>query len=174
MALEITLFWSNEGQNFTSLKIAISHATHPDQWQVDVSSVLYMCRECILIHTQCIMDLTLAINMGYDILKIYEVLHWPSNKQIDSSTGRGGLFTEYINMFLCIKTQASGYLDNVCTLKQRQEYVEECTCNEGVILDPQLTEHNPGLCSIAKMAFNSFMESLDSTATCPSGIHHTL
>ena len=84
------------------------------------------------------------------------MLHWPSNEQIDSSTGRGGLFTKYINMFLCIKTQASGYPDSVCTLKQKQEYVEEYACNEGVILDSQLIECNPSLCSIAKLALNSF------------------
>ena len=168
VALEITLFWSNEGENFTSLKVTIWCGTHQDQWQVYVSSVLYMCRDwgkgncicplqsCVLIHTWCTMELTLAINMGYDILKIYKVLHWPSKKQINSSTGRGGLFTEYINMFLYIKTQASGYPDSVCTLKQKQEYVEEYACNQGVILDPQLIEHNPGLCSIAKLALNSF------------------
>ena len=113
-------------------------------------------QSCLLIHTWCTMELTLAINMGYNILKIYKVLHLPSNEQINSSTGRGGLFTKYINMFLCIKAQASGYPDSVCTLKQRQEYVEEYVCNEGVILDTHLTEHNPGLCSIAKLALNSF------------------
>ena len=86
---------------------------------------------------------------------IYEVLHWPSNKQINSSTGKGGLFIEYI-MFLCINTQASGYPDSVCTLKQKQKYVEEYACNEGVILDPQLIEHNASLHSIAKLALNSF------------------
>ena len=110
----------------------------------------------VLIHTWCTMELTLAINMGYNILNIYKVLHWSSNKQIDSSTGRGGLFTEYINMFLCIKTQASGYPDSVCTLKQRQEYMEEYACNEGVILNPQLIERNPSLQSITKLALNSF------------------
>ena len=88
-------------------------------------------------------------------LDIYKVLHWPSNEQIDSSTGRGGLFNEYINMFLYIKTQASGYPNSVCTLKQRQEYMEEYACNEGVILDLQLIECNPSLRSIAKLALNS-------------------
>ena len=37
-------------------------------------------------------ELRLTINMGYDILEIYEVLHWPSNEKIDNSTGKGGLF----------------------------------------------------------------------------------
>ena len=73
----------------------------------------------ILSHTWCTTELTLTINMEYDILKIYEVIHWPSNEQINSITSRGGLFTEYINMFLHIKTQASGYPDSVCTLKQK-------------------------------------------------------
>ena len=58
-----------------------------------------------LIHTWCTTELTLAINTGYIILEIFEVLHWPSNEEIDGSTGRGGLFTKYINMFLCIKTK---------------------------------------------------------------------
>ena len=131
MALENTLFQSDEGKNFTSQKVTISCPTHQNQWKVDVSSVLYMCREGAqgklhlpphshaLIHTWCTTKLTLAINMGYIILEIYEVLHWSSNEEIDGSTGRGGLFTEDINMFLCIKAQASGYPNNVCTLKQR-------------------------------------------------------
>ena len=109
-----------------------------------------------LIHTWCTPELTLAINMGYDILEIYKVLHWPSNKKINNTTGSGGLFTEYINMFLHIKTQASGYPDSVHSLQQRQQYIEEYASNEGVILDPKLIEHNPGLCSIAKLALNSF------------------
>ena len=80
---------------------------------------------CAPTHTWCTTKLTLTINMGYIILEICEVLHWPCNEEIDGSTGRGGLFTKYINMFLHIKTQASGYPDNVCALKQRQQYVEE-------------------------------------------------
>ena len=94
--------------------------------------------------------------MGYDILEIYEVLHWPSNEKINNTTGSGGLFTKYINMFLHIKTQASRYPDSVHSLQQRQQYIEEYSSNEGVILDPKLIVHNPGLCSIAKLALNSF------------------
>ena len=111
---------------------------------------------CALIHTWCMMELTLTINMGYDILEIYEVLHWPSNEKINNTTGSGGLFTEYINMVLHIKTQASGYPDSVHSFQQRQQYIDEYASNEGVILDPKLIECNPGLRSIAKLALNSF------------------
>ena len=113
-------------------------------------------QSCALIHSWCTLEFTLAINMGYDTLEIYKVLHWPSNEKINSSMGKGGLFTKYINMFLHIKTQASGYLDSVCSLKQRQEDIEEYASNEGVIVYPKLIECNPGLRSIAKLALNSF------------------
>ena len=109
-----------------------------------------------LIHTWCTMELTLPINMGYDILEIYKVLHWLSNEKINNTTGSGGLFTEYINIFLHIKTQASGYPDSVHSLQQKQQYIEKYASNEGVILDPKLIECNPGLHSIAKLALNSF------------------
>ena len=112
-------------------------------------------QSCALIHTWCTSELTLAINMGYNILEIYEVLHWPSNEKLNNSMGKGGLFAKYINMFLHIKTQASGYLDSVCSLEQRQQYIEEYASNEGVILNPKLIECNPGLRSIAKLALNS-------------------
>ena len=59
-------------------------------------------------------------------------------------------------MFLCIKTQASGYPDSMHSLQQRQQYIEEYASNEGVIMDPKLIECNPGLCSIAKLALNPF------------------
>ena len=113
-------------------------------------------QSCALVHTWCTSELTLAINMGYNILEIYKVVHWPSYEIINNSTGKKGLFTEYINMFLHIKTQASGYPDSTHSLEQSQEYIEEYASNEGIILDPKLIEHNPGLCSIAKLALNSF------------------
>ena len=59
-------------------------------------------------------------------------------------------------MFLRIKTQASEYLDSVHSLEQRQKYIEKYASNEGVILNPKLIECNPGLCSKAKLALNSF------------------
>ena len=52
--------------------------------------------------------------MGYDILEIYEVLHWPSNEQIDSSTGRGGLFTECINQHVSSHQDPSQWISGQC------------------------------------------------------------
>ena len=55
-----------------------------------------------------------------------------------------------------MKTQASGYSSNVTTHEQKNEYIRQYENNEGVHLDPNKIEHNPGLHSIGKLALNSF------------------
>ena len=74
------------------LKFPLCHlcAENEDKGHCTCPSQLYT-----LIHTWCTSELTLAINMGYNILEIYEVLHWPSNEKINNSMGKGGLFTKY-------------------------------------------------------------------------------
>ena len=55
-----------------------------------------------------------------------------------------------------MKTQASGYPSNVIMCEQKNEYIEQYEKHEGVCLDPNKIEHNPGLRSIGKLALNSF------------------
>ena len=54
-------------------------------------------------HTYCTLEIEVAINMGYIIEEIYEVLHWPETEMYNPETKQGGLFTEYINTFLKMK-----------------------------------------------------------------------
>ena len=58
-------------------------------------------------------------------------------------------------MFLHIKTQASGYPDSMCSLQQRQQYIEEYAPNEGVILDPKLRVQSRSM-QYCKASLNSF------------------
>ena len=55
-----------------------------------------------------------------------------------------------------MKTQASGYPSNVTTCEQKNEYIRQYEKHEGVCLDPNKIEHNPGLRSIGHLALNSF------------------
>ena len=55
-----------------------------------------------------------------------------------------------------MKTQVSGYPSNVTTYEQKNEYIRQYEKHEGVHLDPNKIEHNLGLCSIGKLALNSF------------------
>jgi len=52
-------------------------------------------------------ELVKATELGYTILKIYEVYHFNETSQYDPTTRIGGLFDEYINLFLKIKQEYS-------------------------------------------------------------------
>ncbi|XP_065942897.1 uncharacterized protein [Magallana gigas] len=97
-----------------------------------------------------------AVEKGYKILKIYEVYHWGESTQYDSVTKTGGLFAPYINMFLKIKQEASGRPDWIKTEDDLAQYIEMYEQREGIRLDPDNIEHNPGLRSLAKLLLNRF------------------
>ena len=110
-------------------------------------------QERYLIDTWTTVELEVAINMGYRIDQIYEVLHWSVK-----SGGRNeeGMFTHYINTFLRLKAEASGYPKSAETCDEKDQYIIDYKVNEGVQLEKGNIEPNPGLRSIAKLALNSF------------------
>ena len=65
------------------------------------------------------------------------------------------MFKEYVNTFLKIKQEASGYPEDCITDEQKQAYIEEYYEHEGIRLDPEKVEYNPGLRSLAKLMLNS-------------------
>ena len=67
----------------------------------------------------------MAINHGYNITEIYEVLHWEKSDMIDMKTKKGGTFNNYINTLLTIKAKASGYPDNVKTDENKKNYIQQ-------------------------------------------------
>ena len=50
----------------------------------------------------------MAVSKGYRILEIHEVYEYAVT-QCDAATGEGGLFVEFIDTFLKLKAEASGY-----------------------------------------------------------------
>ncbi|XP_062571181.1 uncharacterized protein LOC134233214 [Saccostrea cucullata] len=106
--------------------------------------------------TYCTPELQKAVQKGYIILKIYEVYHWSETTQYDPATKTGGLFAEYINLFLKIKQEASGRPHWVNTEEDLQKYIEMYEQREGIRLDPSNIEYNAGLRSLAKLLLNSF------------------
>ena len=53
-------------------------------------------------------EVRLAVARGYKILAIQEVYQYEVN-HYDPGTGESGLFVDYINTFLKLKAEASGY-----------------------------------------------------------------
>jgi phosphoribosyl-AMP cyclohydrolase len=104
----------------------------------------------------CTPEIQEAMKAGYKILKIYEVYHYPDSTQFDPETCTGGLFSEQVNLFLKIKTEASGYPEYVETDDQKEEYIHEVEEKTGIRLEKDKIEKNPALRSISKICCNSF------------------
>lgn len=88
-----------------------------------------------------------AIELGYQIGKIYEIWHFPRK----SNT----LFKEYMFKFLKGKQEASGYPPGVKNETDKQKYISEYHKLQGIELDPSRISDNPAKRQIAKLCLNS-------------------
>ena len=111
--------------------------------------------ERALVGTWLTPELKAAEAVGYKILEFYEVLHYPSTTQYNPKTGEGGIMASYVNCFMKLKLEASGYPPNVRTEDEKEEYIRFIKENEGIELDPEKIEYNPGLRATAKIILNS-------------------
>lgn len=98
-------------------------------------------RRC-LIGTWCTPELQKAVEKGYQIIKIYEVWHFPQTQT--------GLFANYVNKWLKNKTEASGWPKNCNTETAKSEYIQEYYEREGKVIK------NAGRKQVAKLMLNSF------------------
>jgi hypothetical protein len=96
-----------------------------------------------------------GIEAGYKVLKVFEVYHYDEFTQYSPETRTGGLFTDYVDTFLKIKTEASGYPSWCLTATDKELYVKNFYEHEGVRLDPDKIKYNPGLRLIAKAFLNN-------------------
>ncbi|XP_031338143.1 uncharacterized protein LOC116167047 [Photinus pyralis] len=96
-----------------------------------------------------------AIEKGYKVLETYEIWQYATD-QYDKRSKTGGLFNEYINKFLGIKQQSSGWPSGCDTPEKKDKYVNDYFETEGVTLDPNKIEKNPGLRQLGKAVITSF------------------
>jgi len=82
------------------------------------------------------------------VQKIFEVWHY-NKTQV-------GLFAGYVNCFLKLKVEASGWPEHVKTDEEKAKYIKDYKEKEGIDLDPENIEKNEALRSIAKLMLNSF------------------
>lgn len=101
-------------------------------------------------------EILLAVQKGYRVIKVYEVWNFPDSMQYDRETHSGGLFTDYVQMFLKIKQEASGFPSHCQTEEEKREYIRLYKENEGIELEYDNIKVNPGLRSLAKLCLNSF------------------
>ena len=106
--------------------------------------------------TYVTLELDEAVKNGYEIIKIYEVYHWKEKAQYCPIAKTGGLFTGYVNLFLKLKTEATGYPDWCATPQDKATFIENFYEKEGIRLDPDKMVYNSGLRAIAKAFLNNF------------------
>ena len=96
-----------------------------------------------------------AIELGYIVVKILDIVHYPQSETYDPITKTGGIFTEYVNLFVKGKQEASGFPPGCTTLEQKQNYVEDFYQNEGIRLDIDKIKFNAGKRYVMKLLCNS-------------------
>ncbi|XP_059489271.1 uncharacterized protein LOC132204662 [Neocloeon triangulifer] len=103
-------------------------------------------------------EILLALKYQYKIRRIFEI--WDYSEIIQYMTGpdgfgSNGLFGEFVNCFLKIKAEASGWPRENMTQEEKDAYVEEFWQIEGIRLDPNKIERNEVMRYIAKLILNS-------------------
>ena len=109
--------------------------------------------ERTLVGTWVSIELKAALEKGYELLDVYEVWHFPETTQYDKKTGEGGIFTKYIDVFLKVKQESSGYPEWYKTEADKEKFIRDYFEAEGISLEE--IEKNPGLRAIAKIMLNS-------------------
>jgi hypothetical protein len=87
--------------------------------------------------------------------------------EIRSTHSRGVLFAEYINTFLKLKAEASGYPAWVRTPEVEERYVTNYDAREGVLMDREAIRPNPAKRGLAKLCLNSLWGKLAEAETNP-------
>jgi len=96
----------------------------------------------------------LAVEKGYRILAIYEVYEYQFT-QYNPETGEGGPFVGYINTFLKLKAEASGYPAWVHNPVDEDRYVDSFSQSEGIRLDEEAIRYNAAKRDLAKLCLKS-------------------
>jgi hypothetical protein len=81
-------------------------------------------------------EIRLAVRHGYKVVEVHEVYEYRVTKY-DPQTGDGGLFAQYINTFLKLKAEATGYPNWVQFPADEDTYISDFQASEDMLLDRQ-------------------------------------
>ena len=107
-------------------------------------------RERMLRGTWCTPEIQQVVAVGYRLVKLHEVWHFPKEQQ------RSGLFWGYVDTWLKIKQESAGWPRWCTTEETKQQYLAQYREHEGIELDRAFIKKNPGRKATAKLMLNSF------------------
>jgi len=91
-------------------------------------------KERCIVGTWVVDEVRRAIEMGYGVLDVFEFWEYEQTC-FDKDTNPGVLIAEYVNMFLKLKHESSGYPSWVQSEDNKERYIEDYWRAEGVSLD---------------------------------------
>lgn len=94
-------------------------------------------------------ELKKALALKYVVTRVYNIWWWKK-----CTSGFGGS-ANYMNTFLKLKQEASGWPESVLSPADQANYVNEYKAHEGISLDPANIAKNPGLRLVSKLCLNS-------------------
>ncbi|KAK4886851.1 hypothetical protein RN001_003122 [Aquatica leii] len=100
-------------------------------------------------------ELRKSIELGYVVLEIHEVWEYKVC-QYDKNVKSGGLFSKYVDHFLKVKQECSGWPTWCVDETTKDRYIQDYLTHEGISLDKSKIKSNPGLRYISKLFLNSF------------------
>lgn len=103
--------------------------------------------ERALIGTYTTVEIGEALSMGYELMEVYQVLRYKQKSD--------HLFKDYVDTWIKLKAEASGYPSDCITDAQKAAFVDDFKQHENVELDPSKIENNAGLRFISKSILNS-------------------
>ncbi|CAD7088403.1 unnamed protein product [Hermetia illucens] len=105
--------------------------------------------------TWVIPEVSLVVRNGYKIKKVHEVWRYDFT-QYDPIVKSGGLFADYVNTFLKIKQEASGWGDKYDSEAEKENFILSYQSKEDILLEKNEIQKNPGRRNTAKICLNSF------------------
>jgi hypothetical protein len=90
----------------------------------------------------------------YKLVEVYEIYEYQVTKY-NPQIGDGGIFVYYINTFMKLKAEASGYTNWVQCPEDGDLYISEFHKNEGMQTDKDGIALNPAKPGLTKLCLNS-------------------
>lgn len=91
-------------------------------------------------------ELSMAIEMGYKVIEMYEVWHYPESSD---------MFSSYIDLWFAEKIKASGWPNDIVTREAKEQFLAELERTEGIKLSIDQVEKNDASRSMSKTFLNS-------------------
>jgi hypothetical protein len=110
--------------------------------------------ECCIVGTWVVDWVRKAVEMSYRLGDVYEFCEYEVTC-FDKDANSGGLFADYVNMYLKLKQESSGYPSWVQSEVQKDQYNEDYRRAEKITLDKASISKNSGQRTLAKLKLNS-------------------